>query len=541
MTREEKKLLRADLFRHLDGIVTAPTAFVLLESGVLDYLKNEKKVALSELTQKFKANEGYLNVALRVLASQGWLNHDIIDENNIQISINEQSDTAFELIPFYKDVVDLIQISEKYHKRKFELEPFLILEKIFLKYRKQYGLVLSQDENVRNIQTQVLKHIEGIIVGPTVVALGMGGMFHKYFMEASFKPEEFHGDSESFERLLDIFVFLNWFNKKNGTYSFSEKGLFYAKRASAYGVTVSYIPTFRKVKELIFGDPTIFWNLPKGAKEIHVDREMNVWGSGGAHSNYFKIIDQIIIDLFNQPIAQQPKGIVDMGCGNGAFLIHLFEVIERQTLRGTMLEEHPLFLVGADYNQAALRVTRANIIQADIWAKLIWGDIGRPNLLAKDLEENYGIQLEDLLNVRTFLDHNRIWTEPKTKTPNRRSNSTGAFAFRGKRISNADVEDNLKEHFQKWVPYLQRFGLLVIELHTISPKITANNLGKTAATAYDATHGFSDQYIVEIDVFNKVAAEAGLFPNEKHFTRFPDSELGTVSINLLESRGSRLN
>ena len=83
---------------------------------------------------------------------------------------------------------------------------------------------------------------------------------------------------------------------------------------------------------------------------------------------------------------------------------------------------------------------------------------------------------------------------------------------------------------------MQRFGLLVIELHTISPTITAQNLGKTAATSYDATHGFSDQFIVEIEVFNKVAAEAGLFPVDKHFTKFPNSELGTVSINLLKAK-----
>jgi hypothetical protein len=71
------------------------------------------------------------------------------------------------------------------------------------------------------------------------------------------------------------------------------------------------------------------------------------------------------------------------------------------------------FLVGADYNQAALKVTRANLIKADIWAKVIWGDIGRPDLLADDLMENYEIDLKDLLNVRTFLDHNRIWEEQK--------------------------------------------------------------------------------------------------------------------------------
>ena len=122
---------------------------------------------------------------------------------------------------------------------------------------------------------------------------------------------------------------------------------------------------------------------------------------------------------------------------------------------------------------------------------------------------------------------------PSTRTPGRVSASTGAFAHRGRRIPNAEVEDSLLEHLQKWAPYLRRFGLLVIELHTISPALAAANLGKTAATAYDATHGFSDQYIVELEVFERIAAEAGLFPVAEYSSKFPDSPLATVSINLL--------
>jgi hypothetical protein len=295
-------------------------------------------------------------------------------------------------------------------------------------------------------------------------------------MEASFRPEEFHFDKDSFSRLLDIFVGLEWFKKTGETYSFTEKGLFYARRASAYGVTVSYIPTFRNIDELLFGNPNKLWDVPAGSREIHVDRKMNVWGSGGAHSAYFKVVDKIVIDLFNQPIEKQPKGIVDMGCGNGAFLIHLYEIIEKRTLRGTMLEEHPLFLIGADFNKDALEVTRENIIQSQIWAKLIWGDIGKPDVLAQDLQDNYGIQLKDLLNVRTFLDHNRIWSDPTPRTSERTSTSQGAFAYRGRRISTVEAEDNLREHFAKWAPYVEKYGLLVIELHTISPALIASNL-----------------------------------------------------------------
>ena len=537
LTKQEKRELRADLFRYLDGLGTGPSAYALHQKGVLDFLLEKKSIGLSALTEKFQANEGYLNVALRILCSQGWLDRKLDNSTNeVVYSINEKSEFAFKHFYLYKEVVELLKLSGKFHPRLFQQEPFQYLSKILNNYKNNYGITFSENELEKGIQEQILKHLEGMICAPSIVALGMSGMFHKYFMEASFRPEEFHKDSESFSALLDFFSFLGWFNKKNQTYKFTEKGLFFAKRASAFGVTVSYSPTFRHLDDLIFGNPNVLWEKPEGAAELHVDRKMNVWGSGGAHSTYFKKVDEIIIALFNQPIDQQPKGIVDMGCGNGAYLQHLYEVIEQRTLRGKMLEAHPLFLVGADYNEAALKVTRQNLIKANIWAKVIWGDIGRPDILAKDLQEDYGIDLKDLMNVRTFLDHNRIWEEPKHITPDRVSDSTGAFVSRGKRINNNHVEDNLLEHLQKWSPYVQKFGLLVIELHTVPPELTAKNLGRTAATAYDATHGYSDQYIIEIPIFNKVAAEAGLFPVEDYFTKFPNSDLATVSINLLKGK-----
>ncbi len=535
LTKQDKAALRATIFCHLDGIATAPTAYTLLEKGVLDYLLQHKEADVTELASVFKANEGYLNVALRILCSQGWLEAEVDNINNsVKYQVNAKSAIAFEHCRLYKDVVTLLRFSGQFHRRKFERAPFAVLENIFKKYRENFGIELSNDPDIRSIQQQVLTHIEGIAIGPTIVSLGMGGMFHKYFMEASFKPEEFHEDAESFDKILDFFAYLGWFEKKAQTYRFTEKGLFFARRASAYGVTVSYIPTFRNLDELIFGNPEILTNVKPDMPELHVDREMNVWGSGGAHMSYFKKIDEVIIELFNGPLDEQPKGIVDMGCGNGAFLQHIFEVISQRTLRGEMLEDYPLLLVGADFNEVALRVTRANLTKADIWAKVTWGNIGRPDLLARDLNENYGIALEDLLNVRTFLDHNRQWEQPKLKLEGRVSQSSGAYSFRGKRLNNNDVEAGLLEHLKCWEPFVRRFGLLVIELHTISPRLAAANIGLTSATAYDATHGYSDQYILEIDVFTKIAADAGLYPDPASFFKFPQSDLATVSINLLK-------
>jgi SAM-dependent methyltransferase len=531
LSKSDKEQLRSVIFRHLDGIATAATTTALNKKGLLAYLLEHKKVELSELTKKFNANEGYLNVALRLLASQGWLIQHLDNTTNaVSFQVNELSKKAFDLAPLYTDPVNLLSYAVKFPEERIGSDAFSALERIFIQYKNNFGINTILNNSIEH---QILMHIEGVIVAPIIVMLGVSGLFHKYFMEASFRAQEFHSNPESFKKILDFFTHLGWFIKKNDTYRFTDEGLFFAKRASAYGVTVSYLPTFVHLDELIFGNPLVLKTSSSNETEKHVHREMNVWGSGGAHSTYFKVIDEIIINVFNKPIAEQPKGILDMGCGNGAFIQHIFDVIEYQTLRGKMLDEYPLLLVGADYNQAALKVTRANLIKADIWAKVIWGDIGRPDILAKDLKEDYNIDLKDLLNVRTFLDHNRIWEAPK-KVTNRTSKSSGAYAYQGQRLNNNDVEDSLLEHFKKWKPYVEKFGLLIIELHTINPKLTANNLGKTAATAYDATHGYSDQYILEVDVFIEIAKEAGLNLDRNYFTKFPNNDLATVSINLLK-------
>ena len=527
--------LRSIIFKHLDGLAIAPIMVSLHNHKVLHYILKHREVSLKSITQKFQANEGYLNVALRNLASQGFLQYHIDNsKDDIWISLNEKSEYAFSLAHLYTEIIDLLEIYTESNLRIFESEVFKKLKLLLIRHQQNFDISLSENAIEREVQEQILMHIEGYLVGPIAVRLGMTGMFHKYFMETSFRPEEFHKHPENFKKVLDFLGRLGWFHKNNGNYQFTETGLFFARRATAYGVTVSYLPTFAKIEELIFGNPSILRNVSISDDEIHVDREMNVWGSGGAHTTYFKVMDEIIIEIFNRPIEEQPKGVLDMGAGNGAFLQHVFEVIDRQTLRGKMLDEYPLFLVGADYNQAALKVIRANLVKSDIWAKVIWGDIGRPDLLASDLKINYNIELKDLLNTRTFLDHNRIWSKPEKITPGRLSKSTGAFAFRGIRVNNNEVEENLLEHLKKWSPYVQKHGLLMVELHTISSDLAAKNLGKTAATAYDATHGFSDQYIVEIDVFHKICKEAGLYPNENEFRKFPNSDLATVSINLLK-------
>ena len=84
-------------------------------------------------------------------------------------------------------------------------------------------------------------------------------------------------------------------------------------------------------------------------------------------------------------------------------------VIRDHTLRGQHLDTHPVMLVGADFNQEALVATADHFRQKEVKGHLLWGDIGDPDQLAFDLFEMHGVRLGDLLSVRSFLDHNRIY------------------------------------------------------------------------------------------------------------------------------------
>ena len=103
LTKQEKEQLRGTIFSHLDGIATSTTAYALHKKGVLNYLLEHKKVSLNELATTFNANDGYLNVALRVLCSQGWLVQHLNNvKDTISYEVNENSQTAFELVPLSK-------------------------------------------------------------------------------------------------------------------------------------------------------------------------------------------------------------------------------------------------------------------------------------------------------------------------------------------------------------------------------------------------------------------------------------------------------
>ena len=159
LSKSDKTALRSTIFRHLNGIATASAMHTLNKRGILDYLIQQKKVDIGIISKKFSASEGYLNVALRTLCSQGWLTQiQNNTENTVLYEINENSKLAFGYATLYDDVVNLLTYSVKFPIEGITSDAFYVLDNNFKDYKRNYGI---KNITPNSIEYQVLKHIEG--------------------------------------------------------------------------------------------------------------------------------------------------------------------------------------------------------------------------------------------------------------------------------------------------------------------------------------------------------------------------------------------
>ncbi|MBZ5643807.1 MAG: class I SAM-dependent methyltransferase [Acidobacteriia bacterium] len=527
----------------MSGIVLAPVIKALFDRKVFELFGNSSAwLELDRIVDRTHANRGYLRVALRLLASCGWLSQRIAEDGlSPRYALTPEGSLALRIAPpLYEEVLSFLPKVVFFEDFLFGRSdhPLLpSLEALVRRAQDRWGLGVEDEAGTAEIREQLRRHLDGILVGPAMVALARGGIFAQ-LGAGPVEIQNIHGNQGILSCVFDLLATQGWVVREQNMVRLTSSGEYAATLATSYGVTVSYVPLFNVVSILLFGNPRI-QRVDESGVELLVNRGMNVWGSGGAHKTYFKKVDEIVVEIFNRPIARQPQGICDMGCGDGTFLEHLYSVVKTRTARGQVLDQHPLILVGADFNKVARRVAKQTLRNTNCPTfHVIQGDINRPPQLAADLDD-LGLDIHDLLHVRSFLDHNRPYLPPMNYVKGtRQGRSTGAFARLGQEIAPDELEENLVRHLRRWAPYVGRFGLLLLELHTLPPELTAANLEKTPAVAYDGTHGFSDQYLVELPVFLECAREAGLRADPLHACKFPPSELATVSLNYFVASNS---
>ena len=346
------------------------------------------------------------------------------------------------------------------------------------------------------------------------------------------------------DKLEQCFLNKGWVKRQGGRSVFTSAGQHLCERIFIAGTVYSYRPMLWGMTELIFGDAGKVFQRDEDGHENHLDRLLNVQASGFQHERYFKDCQSIIVEIFNQlPIENQPDYIADMGCGDGTLLKRVYQLIQTKTKRGEQLDEYPLVLIGADYNQKALLATAATL--AEIPHKTIQADIGNPARFLQDLQAA-GIENTDkILHIRSFLDHDRPYIAPKDLTQLEQGAEGQAHGVyidnTGQSIPAKVVYQSLVEHLTRWSEIIGNSGAMFLEVHSMAPKVIARYLDQCENLHFDAYHAFSGQMLSDADEFLFAAAESGLFPRLDYARHYPQTlPFSRITLNWFEKRTYRL-
>lgn len=515
---------RWTVFVHQDGVVLCATLRALAEIDVLGPSLDRERTLANLYPNVTPSGFGYLRVGLRSLASQGWLD----DEPTLdpETTILRWTDTGRSAAPYWGHYIAAGRLLAGFSGNDPDTwsrpwgaartKSFLdLLPLACERWRLESGLLLK-------LRELITTHLDAALVVPAMLWLRATDrlLFNRPRL----------AESELEQGIRQLLAAVSWIDQASGTWT--ESGRRAAAFAVHFGMAASYLPLLARLPDLYRGHCTVRPSSP--SDEWHVHRQLNVRASASAHQRYFADADAIFLELFDrEPVDAQPRFVADTGCGDGSWLVHLHRLIMTRTLRGRRTRSDPLLMVGVDCNAVALEEARRVLDAADVPALVVSGDISKPDQVRLTLAE-HGLELDDGLHVRAFIDHNRAYVgaDPQTAVPGW---SSGAYVGdRGEPIDAASVERDLVDHLRRWAPMVRKHGMVMLEAHSVAPRIARKHLGATHSVAFDAYHGYSHQYPIEHSAFLCCCRLAGLAPTSHYERRYPASRpFVAVSLNRL--------
>ncbi|WP_460490243.1 SDR family NAD(P)-dependent oxidoreductase, partial [Bordetella tumbae] len=503
-----------------DGYVAVPVIEACRRHDVFSLLANRSALSAEQLVAETGANSGHLRVALRLLVELGWLE---------QISADE-----YALAPAAHAVAQVPANTDELIDLKI---PDVLRESTGAKLKNWLDVSIA---GWNGAGRQLAGMLDGALLSPLLVEIHrLGGV---PVLEGAARPDAV--STACLAVLHHYFEQRRWGSVQGTRFALNGAGRYLVESGGALGTVVSYRPMMCGLDAVLFGKVDDVFRRDEQGHELHVERQLNVTGSGSQHKIYFEALGELIAQVFDsEPVAAQPRYIADMGCGDGSLLRHVYEAVQSQTRRGQVLDRYPLQLIGADFNERALEATSRTL--AGLPHLLVAGDIGDPEGLIRDLEARGITDPENILHIRSFLDHDRPAQSPQDDVAVARKRSlplTGVYVGRdGEQIEPAIALQSLVEHLGRWRDAVSKYGLAMLEVHCLKPATVRTLRDRTGALHFDAYHAFSGQQLFEAPMFLMAAAEAGLFPDRASFRHFPPAAPFTrITLNRLVARRYRM-
>ncbi len=310
--------------RYAHGLVAIPSILACRQRGLFRQISRQPGLTRQQLAEALAANEGHLAVVLRLLQSLRWLSVDA------QGGIHLQPQAALaQAIP--EEILSLLRF------------PFPAYLQQPLPEGSLAGWIEHSQARWQVPDELLADLLDGLLLAPLLLAL------HHRRCFAQGEPLFATLHPLARQEVTDLFLAKGWMRSTTEGGTLTPIGQFLVDRILIIGTTASYLPMLLQVDLLLFGDAAAVFARDGRGHERHVDRTLNVVGSGFQHGKFFADIDETVAALFNQPLGEQPDFVVDMGCGDGTLLARVYEVIRTQSARGPLLASHPVLMVGVDY------------------------------------------------------------------------------------------------------------------------------------------------------------------------------------------------
>lgn len=485
--------------RYAHGVVVIPTIAACKAKGVFSLFETHSNtLSLDQIARMVNANTGHLAVAFRSLESMSWVtkSHQGFYHLTGAAQLHHYiPDNIAELLEF--PMMDYIHGDSNHN-----------LEIWIKKSCDRWGCPSNEFADF----------LDGLLLVPLLIALrekcGLGMDNSQLALKSALIP------ANVLNAVQKLFTAKNWIAQD---YTLNSIGSFMVKRIFSTATVASYLPMLRQMPELLFGDPKNVLKRNFEGNEEYVNRTLNVIGSGFQHEKYFSAIDELILSIFNElPFSAQPKYIADMGCGDGALLKRIYKCIGKSK-RGKELQQYPITLIAADFNEQSLAASQKTLLGLN--PILIKADIGNPQQFIQDLSEIGIDDPENILHIRSFLDHDRPYIPPANKDNAELRKSQPNYGVyvdnEGNSIPQNEAVQSLVEHLSRWSSIELKYGIIILEVHCLESAVVSQYLGESESLHFDAYHGFSKQYLVSASDFLLSAAEVGLFPMAAFIKKYP--------------------
>jgi hypothetical protein len=483
--------------RHLDGIAIGTTVAACADAGVFATLSRPPDDALDidALAAAHRSPRGYFHLAMRLFEEQGWVERQGAGEGGRKtVRMSDAGRDWLAHVDCYRSAAAAIGMAQ-------DLFTALVTGSGF-DGRRLAAIALSEPGE-GDLAARVRDHLWGPLAAAAASGLKRSGRLAGRDLDAA--------GAAAFA----VLQAQGWARQDGKAAVLTDAGRLALSWAEQYDHSISYFPTFAAVAEMLF-PPTLQPMRAASDLDRHLDRRLDIAFSGTVFSRTCRDgFFALALPLFDAPpLAAQPQAVIDTGAGDGSLLREFYGAIRERTRRGRALAAYPLLMVGVEPSAVAREVMAKSLAAAAVPAVVVDGDIGDPAAIADRLRL-LGVDFAAALHVSKSVIHDRRYRPAAmAQIPLSGSSwppSDAVFvAEDGGLIAHRAMQDDLVRHFRRWLPWIRRHGMIVIEAHTAPAGLIAAHEGSNVMTGLDASHGYSHQYLVERPTYLRAAAEAGL-------------------------------